>query len=377
MIPFNKPYLTGDELINIQAAHQIGQLAGDGNFTKDCQSWLQSYFNAELALITHSCTAALEMSALLGDIKAGDEVILPSYTFVSTANAFALRGATPVFVDINPETLNVDEDKMINAITSKTKALVPVNYGGSCCDLDRLVEAKIASSLLLIEDAAQSILSTYRGKPLGSIGDLSTISFHETKNIISGEGGALIINNPNFSARAEIIREKGTDRSLFFRGITDKYTWRDIGSSFLPGELIAAFLNAQLVKSYEITDRRKRLWMRYHTAFADIESIGIVRRPRIPEYCNHNGHIYYLLLNSEASRDQFISRMMEKGIRCVFHYIPLHSAPFGIKVGRVASEMNATNQVSSTIVRLPLWVGLEEYQEYVIDEAINTLKTLL
>jgi dTDP-4-amino-4,6-dideoxygalactose transaminase len=370
-IPFNKPYLTGDELNNIAEAHKAGQLAGDGQFTNSCSQWLERNTNCSKALLTHSCTAALEMAAILVNIKQGDEVIMPSYTFVSTANVFVLRGALPVFVDIRPDTLNIDETLIEAAITSKTKAIVPVHYAGVACEMDVIMEIANRHNLFVIEDAAQGILSTYKGKVLGSIGHLGCYSFHETKNIISGEGGALLVNDSSLSERAEIIREKGTDRSRFLRGQVDKYTWVDIGSSYLPGEIISAFLWAQMQFASEITMKRLKIWNNYHSAFDHLEKKGRVQRPFIPIDIKHNAHMYFLLLPSLKDRSAFIEFMKEKGISCLFHYIPLHTSPQGSKSGRSIGNLTFTNDLASRIVRLPLWVELEEFQVEIIDHAIT------
>ena len=323
MIPFNKPYLTGNELNNIQKAYSFGQLAGDGVFSKKCQSVINSLFNTPYSLLTHSCTAALEMAAILCDIKEGDEVIMPSYTFVSTANAFVLRGGIPVFVDINPETLNIDESLIPHAVSEKTKAIVPVHYGGVGCNMTEIAGICERKNLFLVEDAAQGICARYESQPLGSFGDLSTVSFHETKNVICGEGGALLINNKDMLERAEIIREKGTNRSQFFKGQVDKYSWVDIGSSFLPGEVNAAFLLAQLEEAYEITNKRIQIWNKYHSSFKELEISGKVTRPKVPRNASHNAHMYYLTLNSEESRDSFIDYMKTKVYHVCFHYQPL------------------------------------------------------
>jgi dTDP-4-amino-4,6-dideoxygalactose transaminase len=357
-IPFNRPYQTGAEIRNIKLAHKLGQLAGDGRFTRSCHEWLESHFGCSKALLTHSCTAALEMCAILADIQPGDEVIMPSYTFVSTANAFVLRGAIPIFVDIRKDTLNLDESLVEEAISSRTKAIVAVHYAGVACEMDALKEICVRHQLLLIEDAAQALMSSYKGKPVGSIGDLAAISFHETKNIISGEGGAIIINNSIFSNRAEIIREKGTNRSQFFRGEIDKYTWVDIGSSYLPGELIAAFLYAQLDEAARITRDRLNIWNSYHHFFKPYESRGLLRRPIITENCSHNGHLYYLLLENSELRDQFIAALKVIGVKAVFHYVPLHSSPAGIKYARSSGSLKVTEDLASRLVRLPLWLGL-------------------
>lgn len=373
-IPFNKPHLCGKELWYIAQSHARGQMAGDGSFTKKCQAWLEYRTGCDRALLTHSCTAALEMSAILTDLQPGDEVILPSYTFVSTANAFVLRGAVPVFVDIRPDTLNLDETKIEAAITPRTRAIVPVHYAGVACEMDAIMGIAERHGLLVIEDAAQAVMSTYRGRALGAIGHLGTFSFHETKNIISGEGGAILVSGVVLGERAEIIREKGTNRSQFFRGQVDKYTWMDIGSSYLPGEIIAAFLWAQMEEADAITARRLAIWERYHNAFERLELAGRVRRPAIPDGCGHNAHMYYLLLRDLDDRTAFIQAMKAEGIQCVFHYVPLHSAPFGRKVSRTVDLLPVTNDIADRLVRLPLWVGLEEQQERVIEAVITILE---
>jgi len=370
-IPFNKPYMTGKELWYISQAHNKGWLAGDGYFTKLCHAWLEEKTGAKKALLTHSCTAALEMAAILADIKPGDEIIMPSYTFVSTANAFVLRGGVPVFVDIRPDTLNIDESKIESAITEKTRAIVPVHYAGVGCEMDTIMKIAEKYDLLVIEDAAQGIMASYKGKPLGSIGHLGAISFHETKNIISGEGGALLINDERFIERAEIIREKGTNRSKFFRGEVDKYTWVDIGSSYLPSELIAAFLWAQMEEAESITARRLSIWQTYHEAFEKLEINGCFRRPYIPHYCQHNAHMYYLLMPDVETRSAFISYMKNHGVHCVFHYVPLHTAPAGRRFGRVHGSMENTARAGDCLVRLPLWVGLEEQQGYIVEMVLG------
>lgn len=370
-IPFNKPYMTGKELWNIAQAHAAGHLAGDGAFTRKCHAWLEARTGARRALLAHSCTAALEMAAILADLQPGDEVIMPSYTFVSTANAFVLRGAVPVFVDIRPDTLNIDETRIEAAITKKTRAIVPVHYAGVGCEMDAIMDIAARHRLLVIEDAAQGIMSSYKGRPLGSIGHLAALSFHETKNIIAGEGGALLVNDPELAERAEIIREKGTNRSQFFRGQVDKYTWVDIGSSYLPSELIAAFLWAQMEEADAITRRRLDIWQRYHDAFVDLEQRGKVVRPHIPAHCLHNAHMYQLLLPSLEQRTAFIDTLKRAGISSVFHYVPLHTAPAGRRHGRAAGEMRHTLNLSERLVRLPLWVGLEEMQDEVIHQVIS------
>lgn len=373
MIPFNKPYLTGKELHFIAEAHAKGQLAGDGFFTRSCSLWLEETTDCQKALLTHSCTAALEMAAILADIQPGDEIIMPSYTFVSTANAFVLRGGVPVFVDIREDTLNIDETLIEAAITPRTKAIVPVHYAGVACEMDTIMEIASKHNLLVIEDAAQGVMASYKGRPLGSIGDLGCYSFHETKNIISGEGGALLINNPVFATRAEIIREKGTNRSLFFRGQVDKYTWVDIGSSYLPGELIAAFLWAQMQEAEKITAKRLNIWNTYHRSLEKLEHAGQLRRPIIPEGCKHNAHMYYILLNSLEERTALIETMKSMGVLCVFHYVPLHSAdPSGIPT-RHRGQLDNTNRLADRLLRLPLWVDLADDQQTIIDLLIKSV----
>lgn len=372
-IPFNKPYMTGKELWYIAQAHAKGHLAGDGSFTKQCSRWLEQQSGSRKALLAHSCTAALEMSAILADVGPGDEVIMPSYTFVSTANAFVLRGAVPVFVDIRPDTLNLDEKLIEQAITSRTRAIVPVHYAGVGCDMDTINAIARKHSLLVIEDAAQAVMARYKGKPLGALGHMGALSFHETKNIISGEGGALLVNDPAFAERAEIIREKGTNRSQFFRGQVDKYTWVDIGSSYLPGELTAAFLWAQMEEAEGITRRRLALWDRYHEAFAAAEAAGKLRRPIIPADCEHNAHMYYLLLPSLERRTAFIEALKAQGIYSVFHYVPLHDAPAGRRLGRAHGDLRVTSEMSERLVRLPFWLGLEEEQSRVIEAVLQAV----
>jgi len=370
MIPFNKPYMTGRELSYIAQAHAKGHLSGDGEFTKKCHVWLEQKTGAKKALLTHSCTAALEMAAILADIQPGDEVIMPSYTFVSTANAFVLRGGVPVFVDIRPDTLNIDETLIEKAITTRTKAIVPVHYAGVACEMDTIMDIALRHDLLVIEDAAQGVMSTYKGKPLGTIGHLGAYSFHETKNVISGEGGALLINDERFVEQAEIIREKGTNRSQFFRGQVDKYTWQEVGSSFLPGEVTAAFLLAQLDEAQSITEKRIAIWNYYHHGFENLEKQGYIHRPVISEGCEHNAHMYYLLLAEGIDRGALLNNLKQKGISAVFHYVPLHSSPAGQRYGRSHKPLNVTNTHSESIVRLPLWVGLTEQMQ---DKVINTI----
>jgi dTDP-4-amino-4,6-dideoxygalactose transaminase len=370
-IPFNKPYMTGKELWYISQAHANRHLSGDGEFTRKCSDWLEQRMGGHKALLTHSCTAALEMIALLADTKPGDEIIMPSYTFVSTANAFVLRGGVPVFVDIRPDTLNIDETKIEAAITSRTKGIMVVHYAGVGCEMDAIMAIARRHGLLVFEDAAQGIMSTYKGRPLGSIGQLAALSFHETKNIIAGECGALIVNDAALVERAEIIREKGTNRSQYFRGQVDKYTWVDLGSSFLPGEIVAAFLLAQMDEADALTRRRLDMWSTYHQWFESIEKSGKVRRPIVPRECGHNAHMYYLLLPNLDARTQFIARLDKLGVQGVFHYVPLHSSPLGRQVGRAHGDMTNTQSLSERLVRLPLWLGLEPEQVQVIQRVIE------
>lgn len=375
-IPFNRPYMTGKELYYIAEAKFGNMLAGDGPFTKRCHGWLEHHTGCARALLTHSCTAALEMAALLLDIQPGDEVIMPSYTFVSTANAFVLRGGVPVFVDIREDTFNLDERLIEAAITPRTRAIVPVHYAGVACEMDAILAIARQRGLKVVEDAAQGVMASYRGRALGSIGDLGAYSFHETKNVISGEGGALLVNDRERALRAEIIREKGTDRGRFFRGEVDKYTWQEVGSSFLPGELIAAFLWAQLEEAQAITDERLAIWTRYHAALATLEAKGLLRRPVVPAHCRHNAHMYYVLLAPELDRDAVINAMRRAEVYAVFHYVPLHSSPAGQRFGRTNGSLEVTSRPAEKLLRLPLWVGLSQEQQCrvisVLEEAIET-----
>jgi len=358
-VPFNRPHMTGRELAYIEQAHRNHRLAGDGPFTAQCSRWLEEQTGARKALLTHSCTAALDMAAILAGIGPGDEVIMPSYTFVSTANAFVLRGGVPVFVDVRPDTLNIDETLIEAAVTPRTRAVVPVHYAGVGCEMEPILELAQRHRLLVIEDAAQGLMTSHRGRSLGAIGQLGALSFHETKNVISGEGGALLVNDAAFIERAEIVREKGTNRSSFFRGEADKYTWVDIGSSYLPGEIIAAFLWAQLEQAQAITARRVELWNRYHERLEACERAGRIRRPVIPAGCRHNAHLYYILLPSLQHRNRLIERLRAREIRSVFHYVPLHSSPAGRRYGRTASAMTNTDRAGECLLRLPLWLGMD------------------
>jgi dTDP-4-amino-4,6-dideoxygalactose transaminase len=355
MIPFNRPYLTGRELTYIAEAAASGVLSGNGAFTTRCQAWLRERLAAPGVLLTHSCTGALEMAALLADLQPGDEVIMPSFTFVSTANAFVLRGATPVFVDIRPDTLNLDERLIESAITARTRAIVPVHYAGVGCEMDAIMEIARRHDLLVIEDAAQALGSTYKGRPLGAIGHLAALSFHETKNVIAGEGGALVVNDSRFRQRAEILWEKGTDRVRFFRGETSKYTWVDVGSSFLPSEITAAFLWAQLEQEPGINAQRLALWKRY---FALTSATPSLRPPTIPDHCGHNAHLFYVLLAKGFDRAEVLGAMKARGVNAIFHYVPLHSSPAGLRYGRTATPMTVTDDCSSRLIRLPLWLGM-------------------
>jgi dTDP-4-amino-4,6-dideoxygalactose transaminase len=368
MIPFNRPNLTGSEKDYVGEVLASGKLAGNGPMTRYCQAWLERNIGCAKALLTQSCTSALEMAALLAGVSAGDEVILPSFTFATTASAFALRGAVPVFVDIRPDTLNLDETLLESAITPRTRAIVVVHYAGVGCDMENIMSIANTHDLMVIEDAAQGIMASIQGKPLGGIGHLGALSFHETKNIVSGEGGALLINDSSLMARAEIIWEKGTNRSQFLRGEIDKYTWVDLGSSFLLSDITAAVLRAQLERAEDITSQRLRLWNRYFHAFERLEATGLARRPGIPADCIHNGHIFYLLLESAGERDRVLARLNASGIGATFHYIPLHSAPAGKKFGRVSGTMARTDELSARLLRLPLPPMSDEDQDIVIAE---------
>jgi len=373
-IPFNQPYISGNELLYIKEAHENAVLSGDGPFTIRCHDWLESWVCSNKVLLTHSCTAALEMSALLLDIKLGDEIIMPSYTFVSTANAFVLRGAIPVFVDIREDTLNINEALIESAITNRTRAIVPVHYAGVGCEMDAIISIASKHDLRVVEDAAQGFMGTYKGRALGSIGDLGAYSFHETKNVISGEGGALLVNSSEFSLKAEVIREKGTNRSSFSRGEVEKYTWQSVGSSFLPGEVTAAFLFAQLEKAEWITKERLKSWNYYHTLLKSFEDQGFILRPIVPVECQHNAHMYYVILSSQFSRKKILEEFKRHEIGAIFHYIPLHTSPAGKLYGRPFGELDVTKMKSEQIIRLPLWVGISESQQELI---VSTLRNAI
>lgn len=377
MINFNVPAWTPETLSDIAAAFATGHVSGDGKYTKMCHEILRHKMGAETALLVHSGTAALELAAICANLTPGDEVIMPSYTFCSTANAFVLQGAVPAFVDIRPDTLNIDEKLIESAITPRTRAIAPVHYAGVACEMDAIMDIACRHNLLVIEDAAQAYDSYYRGTPLGTIGDMGCFSFHETKNIMSGEGGLFVTNNPEIGERAEIIREKGTNRSKFFRGQIDKYTWVDKGSSYLPSDIIGAYLYSMLNISDQIQARRKEIWNKYNDALAQFEARGVIRRPIIPAECTNNAHMFYMLFNDLDTRSRFIAHMREHEIMTPFHYIPLHSAPAGEKYCRTATDMTVTNRVSDTLVRLPLYYNLTDAdQERVIATACEFLQGL-
>jgi dTDP-4-amino-4,6-dideoxygalactose transaminase len=370
-IPFNKPHFAGAELKYIRHAHKLRQLAGDGYYTKRAQNWMQTELGTPLSLLTHSATAAIEMMAILSRIEPGDEIIMPNYTFVSTANAFVLRRAVPVFVDIRPDTLNINEELIEKAITRKTKAIVPVHYAGMGCEMDMINKLAKKYKLLVLEDAAQGFLATYKNKYLGTIGDMSAFSFHETKNIIAGEGGALLVNNSKFMERAKIVWEKGTNRSKFFLGLVDKYTWVDVGSSYLPGEITAAFLMAQLEKAVQINKKRMSRWNMYHHELKQLEDVGRLRRPTIPQHVKHNAHLYYILTNNSKERLGLMNFLKKRSILAVTHYVPLHSSPGGKKFCRVSGSMKVTNNVADTLVRLPLFYDLKPDEQGRVLQAIH------
>lgn len=370
MILFNIPTFVGTENEYIKQAIEAHKICGDGEFTKKCNAWLENRFNAQKVLLTTSGTTALDMAALLCNIQPGDEVILPSYTFSSTATAFVLAGARLVFVDIRPDTMNIDENKIEAAITAKTKVIVAMHYAGVSCEMDKIMEIARNHNLKVGEDAAQGVMSTYKGQALGTIGDFGCYSFHETKNYSMGEGGALIINDPVYNERAEILREKGTDRSKFLRGQVDKYTWVDFGDSYLPSELNAAYLWAQLERADKINEDRLQTWRRYYEAFKPLQEAGKLELPFVPDSCVHNAHMFYVKLKDLQERTEFIAFLKEKGITAVFHYIPLHSAPAGLKFGRFAGEDEYTTKESERLVRLPLYYGMAKEDVEKVIEAV-------
>jgi len=371
-IPFNKPSIVGSELDHIAQAVREGHLSGDGLYSRKCHAWLEQHLKCAKALLTHSCTAALEMAAILAGIRPGDEVIMPSFTFVSTANAFVLRGGVPVFVDVRRDSLNLDERLIEAAVTPRTRAVVPVHYAGVPCAMDEIMAIAARHGLIVVEDAAQALLADYKGRRPGAIGHLGCLSFHETKNVISGEGGALLVNDERLVERAEVIREKGTNRSQFFRGEVDKYTWVDIGSSYLPSELVGAFLYAQLEHADRINAKRLRLCAAYRGGLADLERSGALALPRPdPEGTAGNGHLFYILLKNSGTRTALIAYLKARGIHAVFHYVPLHSSPAGRRFGRAAGPLPVTDDVSGRLLRLPLYFELAESDVLSIAAAIG------
>lgn len=376
MIPFNRPHTNENDLKYLQKVLENQKLSGDGPITKDVHALLETSTGAKTALLTHSCTAALEMGALLMNAKPGDEVIMPSFTFVSTANAFALRGLVPVFVDIRPDTLNLDENLIEAALTRRTCGIAPVHYAGVFCEMDTINAIAKDRNLLVVEDAAQAFDSTYKGKRVGELSKLSCLSFHETKNVISGEGGALLINDPELSIRAEILREKGTNRRQFLRGQVDKYSWVDLGSSFLPSELNAAILLAQLERRQWIFDQRMSAWNRYHQALAPLEASGKLRRPIIPKGLGHNAHMYYILLPTPDARDLVLKELNSHGVQATFHYVPLHDTEPGRQLARTAGDMKNTVDCSARLLRLPLWIGVDKHQEEILTKLENALRKI-
>ncbi|MFR8645881.1 dTDP-4-amino-4,6-dideoxygalactose transaminase [Roseburia faecis] len=371
MISFNVPPYCGNEKEYVGQAIDNHKICGDGEFTKKCSKWIEEKTGTEKALLTTSCTHATEMAALLCDIQPGDEIIMPSYTFVSTADAFVLRGAKVVFVDIRPDTMNIDETKIEAAITKKTKAIVPVHYAGVACEMDTIMDIARRYNLLVIEDAAQAVMSTYKGKALGTIGDYGCYSFHETKNYSMGEGGALLIKNADMVEYAEVLREKGTNRSKFFRGQIDKYTWVNYGSSYLPSELNAAYLWAELEMADEINKNRLQSWNHYYNGLQELAEKGNIELPVVPEGCVHNAHMFYIKAKDLEERTRLIAYMKENGIGCVFHYIPLHSAPAGRKFGRFHGEDQYTTKESERLMRLPMYYGLKPED---VEKVIETIK---
>jgi len=374
-VPFNVPPLAGREFEYIAEVFKRREFSGNGAFTARCQNWLKSRLDVVDAILTHSCTAALEMAAILSELEPGDEVIMPSFTFTSTANAIVLRRAVPVFIDIRPDTLNIDEKLIEAAITPRTKAISVVHYAGVCAEMDAICAVSGRHGLIVVEDAAQALLSTYRGRPAGRLGELACFSFHETKNATSGEGGALTVNDPRFSERAWVIWEKGTNRRAFGLGLVDKYTWLDCGSSFLPSEFTAAVLLAQLEQVERFCEERCAIWHRYHDGFADLEAAEIVRRPIVPAHCVHNGHLYYLLLRDQTARERLIRNLADDDISTVFHYSPLHSAPAGLRYARSNGDLSVTDAMSVRLVRLPLHAGMSaSLADRVIDHIHSHLR---
>jgi dTDP-4-amino-4,6-dideoxygalactose transaminase len=370
-IPFNKPFIAGKELYYIAQAVQAGHLAGDGLYTKKCHQWFEQHLDCRKVMLTHSCTAALEMAAILCDIQPGDEVIMPSFTFVSTANAFVLRGGRPVFVDIRPDTLNINEQLIDRAITPRTRAIVPVHYAGVPCAMNEVMDIAKRHQLLVVEDTAHALLSKHENRFVGTIGHLGCVSFHETKNIISGEGGALFINDDRFIEKAEIIRDKGTNRAKFFKGDVDRYTWVDIGSSFLPSELIGAFLYAQLEQAEQIVARRSKICRSYYECLKPLREREFIRLPYSSEDCMNNGHIFYIITRSREERSELIAYLKERAILALFHYVPLHSSPAGMKYGIVSGKMTITDDISEKILRLPMYYEMNDRE---IDRVVRAVE---
>ena len=370
-IPYNRPFIVGKELEYIsQAVMEHCHISGNGPFTKKCQTWLEQNLGCPKALLTHSCTAALEMAAILCDIKSGDEVIMPSFTFVSTANAFVLRGGVPVFVDIRPDTLNLNEKQIASSITTNTKAIVPVHYAGIPCAVDEILDIAEKKKIWVIEDAAQAYLSRYKGRSLGTLGHLGCLSFHETKNIISGEGGALLINDEQLMDRAEIIWEKGTDRGQFLRGEVDKYSWQDIGSSYLPSELVSAFLYAQLEKAASIISKRSKVFFNYYESLKDLRDKGRVQLPCLEEGTDGNGHIFFIVVSNPEECVRLMRHLNAMNINVITHYVPLHSSKAGKKFGRASGNMNVTNDISQRLIRLPLFYGMQDQE---VDRVVQAI----
>jgi dTDP-4-amino-4,6-dideoxygalactose transaminase len=369
-IPFNRPYVTGDEFVYMHEAIENAHLAGNGPFSMRCRAWLERAIGSRRVLLTHSCTGALEMAFTLADIGPQDEVILPSFTFVSTANAVVARGGTPVFADIRRDTLCIDEGALEDALTDRTKAILPVHYAGVACEMVAINRLAELNGLTVIEDAAHGIHASVNGSPLGGLGHLGALSFHETKNVSCGEGGALLVNDERFVERAEIIHEKGTDRQRFFRGLVDKYTWVDLGSSYVLSDLAAAYLWAQLEHIDQITERRLAVWETYHAALAALEASGEIRRPFVPAACSHNAHMYYLLVEDIETRAALIGDLARRNINAVFHYVPLHSSPAGRRYGRAVGDLQVTNSVSDCLVRLPLWAGMDDSEVQRVIEGV-------
>lgn len=370
-IPFNSPLVVGDERHALESLLKSGRIGSGQQYTRQCEDWLRDRLCAPTAILTSSCSDALEMAAILAGIGAGDEVVMPSFTFPSMANAVVLRGGVPVFVDIRRDTLNIDEDLIEAAIGPRTKAIMPMHYGGVGCDMDRIMRIANENGLLVMEDAAQALMAKFRGEPLGRVGHLAAFSFQETKNIHCGEGGALIVNEPKLSKRAEIIRDKGTDRAAFLRGEVEKYRWVDIGSSYSPSELQAAWLLPQLHKAETVTDARRRIWSTYHEGLEEIEKAGCLHRQIVPNDCLHNAHVYYLIMRSSAEREKLMEYLGRHGIGATFHFVPLHNAPAGRRFGRVAGTMTVTEDLASRLLRLPLWLGVEAYQQEIVETILK------